>query len=99
MGDPEVTELHRFFESFARRGAGSLRFAVESQFLVVLDDKRGFIVNAVFFANLVKVLVPLQCIVRVALQISFAPRSLWSRTMRSSRRRSSSSLPSYTPSE
>ena len=59
MGDPEVTELHRFFESFAPRGAGSLRFAVESQFLVVLDDKRGFIVNAVFFANLVKVLVPL----------------------------------------
>ncbi len=56
-GDPEVTELQRFFESFARRGAGGLRPAVESQFLVVLDDKRGFIVNAVFFANLVKVLV------------------------------------------
>ena len=56
-GDPEVTELHRFFESFARRGTGSLRLAVESQFLVVLDDKRGFIVDEVLLADLAKVFI------------------------------------------
>jgi len=40
-------------ERTRRRG---LRLAVESQFLTVLDDNRRFIVNAVFFPNLLKVL-------------------------------------------
>ena len=31
--------------------------AVEIQFLAMLDDERGFIVNSVFFANLLKVFV------------------------------------------
>jgi hypothetical protein len=31
--------------------------AVEIQFLAVLDDERGFIVDSVFFANLLKVFV------------------------------------------
>jgi hypothetical protein len=35
---------------------------VEIQFLAVLDDNGGFIVNAVYFANLLKVLVLRDCI-------------------------------------
>ena len=49
--------LKPFLQNFPRTGAGSLRLAGEGQLLNVLDDNRGFIVNAVLFASLLEVFV------------------------------------------
>lgn len=44
--------------------------------LAVLDDERGFVIDAMFLANVPEVLVLFYSVSKIALQISFAPRSL-----------------------
>ena len=44
-------------KNHSEEAGGIFCLAFESQFLAVLDDERGFIVNSVFFANLLKVFV------------------------------------------
>jgi len=45
------------FSEHPAQGIGSLHPAVEAQLLPVLDDERGFVVNAIWLADLAKVFI------------------------------------------